>query len=825
MDKQNTNESCRRDCFHSHFLLFRSQAFNLILFGLLLALWPTSVAAVPTSHDQAVALIKSQKYIEAIALLEELHLQNPQNNKITYDLIATYSWAGQHSEACSLYNLQKTNSYPSYVQISVLNAYRNMQQFDSALYLVDVLLKKAPLASDLLLYKGLLLVDKGQLQAARRILKSSFSKTKNSIEYYRLSAYLYTAEKNWSATLVDYQELNKLQPDNPEPLQEQFSILQHLRAIEAASNILTNNEQIFTKNDRALLLINQAAKKLRWSDFVANNFNEAKLFSMQALAMQIRAWELLNAGPVKEHLLKNLLNDLVFTLRTLRQMDDVEALYQILSEKDDVPDYVKQAAAGANLVRHHPYQAQELYKQVLEKSPNNYQAQIGLFYAYIEAEDFDEAYELIDQLFEKEPVFHGFSDERYRVPNGRYLDLGVMTILARYFGNQLEEAWTKIDELVQNAPANNWLLEVRGQVSNAREWYHQARGDYHHAALLEPDSLNARTGEASSLIALRKFNQARPLLASIQQQFPDEHVSKLLQKEWKFGRKPRYWADITFQNSSGPVFDGDSILASVELLSTPINDFLYVNAGHRYAWSEIIEGEETFQRYALGLNYHLMEWDFLGQLTYNDSSLNEIGGIVKAIWAPDDFWRFTVEGERFSVDTPLRALHHGIRSDALAISMQYRWSEQRQFFLGIRGADFTDTNKRLRGMAILNQRLIDIPHIDLDGRIETYASVNSLRNTPYYNPEQDFSLKGALHLDHVYFRHYDHLIAQQIDVGYGFYQQKGYATDWIGHIRYEQRYKYNPWVEMLVGVEIGRNVYDGEAEPYRLIRFMINGKF
>jgi biofilm PGA synthesis protein PgaA len=822
----NTSRSYRKVRFQSHFLLFHSQILNKIFFALLFVFSATNVAAVPISHNQAVVLINSQKYLEAIALLEELHERNPHNNKVTYDLITTYSWAGQHTKACSLYDLKETESYPPYVQLSVLNSYRNLQQFDSALYIVDVLLRKAPLANDLLLYKGLLLVDKGQLQSARKILKSSFSKTKNSVEYYRLSAYLYTAEKNWVATLVDYQELHKLQPDNPEPLQEQFSILQHLRAMEAASNILINNEQIFTKADHALLLINQAAKKLRWSDHVAKNFNEVKLFSMQALAMQIKAWELLNNTPsVKESLLKNLLNDLVFTFRTLRQMDDVEGLYQILSEKGEVPDYVKQAAAGASLVRHQPYTAQELYKQVLSKSPNNYQAQSGLFYAYIEAEDFDEAYELIDRLFEKEPVFQGFSGGKYRVPNGRYLDLGVMTIMARYFGDQLEEAWKKIDELVQNAPANNWLLEVRGQVSNAREWYHQARGDYHHAALLKPDSLDAKAGEVSSLIALRKYSQARPFLKNILQQFPDEHVSKLLQKEWNFGRKPRYWNDVTFQNSSGPVLNGDSILASVELLSNPINDNLYVNAGHRYAWSEIIEGEETFKRYALGLNYHFMEWDFLGQVTYNDSTLEEVGGVVKAVWAPDDFWRFTLEGERFSLDTPLRALYHGIRSDALAFSMQYRWSEQRQFSLGIRGADFTDTNKRLGGTAILNQRLIDIPHIDLDGRVETYASVNSRRNTPYYNPEQDFSLKGAFHLDHVYYRHYDHLLAQQIDVGYGFYQQKGYGTDWIGHIRYEQRYKYTPWVEMLVGVEIGRNVYDGDAEPYRLIRFMINGKF
>ena len=177
------------------------------------------------------------------------------------------------------------------------------------------------------------------------------------------------------------------------------------------------------------------------------------------------------------------------------------------------------------------------------------------------------------------------------------------------------------------------------------------------------------------------------------------------------------------------------------------------------------------------------------------------------------------------MDTPLRALYHGIRSDSISASLNYRWSEQRDLFLAVQGSSFTDNNDRVAGSAVLRQRFVDVPHIDIDGRIEAYSSANSRRDTPYFNPESDFSLLGALHLDHVYLRHNNHLLAQQIDVGYGFYDQKGYGSRWIGHIRYEQRYKFTPWVEMLAGIEFGQNVYDGQAEPYQLVRFMINGKF
>ncbi len=792
----------------------------LCLFSLL----PAISQAALQSHDHAVELARAGQYSKAIAILEDLHRLHPQNTRITNDLIVVYCWNNQYSPACSLFEDRPADTYPDYVLTDVLTAYRSLQQPDKALTIVDLLLKRQPGADDLLLYKALLLVDKRELDSARTILDTISNSGKNS-RYYRLSGYLHGAEENWLAALADYQQLKRMLPDDKSAVREQFFALQYVRAEYAAGNIMADHEQLFSAHDRAMLLLNQAAEKLRWSTDAARDFNETKLLAFQALEMQIQALDLLGTGPAKNNWPAPVLNDLAITLRNLRQMDSVKAIYQSLLDRGEVPNYVRQAAAGAMLDRRYPDRARELYRQIAEQEPDNFHAHIGLFYSYVEEEDFDNAYRLIDELFEKEPVFQTFADKKYRTHNDRYLDLGVYTILARYYGDQLEEAWSRIDTLISNAPLNDWLYEIRGQISNSREWYRQALYDFHYASLLDPDNLNARAGEIASLLLLRQYDRARPMLNAIRQQFPDEHPTRRLEKEWKFSRKPEYWGDITYGSSSGPKLDGDGMLISGELLSSPINDSLYIDALYRYAWNEIIEGEETFQRYSLGLNYHLVNWDFLGRVTYNNSSLDEIGGSVQGIWTPDDYWRLTLAGERFSVDTPLRALYHGIRSDSISASLNYRWSEQRDLFLAAQGSSFTDNNDRIAGSAVLRQRLVDIPHVDIDGRIEAYGSANSRRDTPYFNPESDFSLLGAFHLDHVYYRHNDHLLAQQIDVGYGFYDQKGYGSRWIGHIRYEQRYKFTPWVEILAGIEFGQNVYDGQAEPYQLVRFMINGKF
>jgi len=804
---------------------FRLPSFSQTILTLLMILASALAHAATPTHDDAVILARSGNYSDAIALLEVLHQQQPLNKKITNDLIVTYSWNRQYKQACTLFEKRTFENYPTYVQIAAGRAYRQLKQPDQALSLINLLLEKQPDNLDFLMYRGLLLVDKRQLQPARKILERLVQTTGKNRRYYRLSGYIHAAEENWTAALADYQKLIDLIPDDRPGIRQQFSALQYARAQQAAAIFLNEHEQFFTTDEHAQILLNQAAEKLRWSTDAAGDFNETRLLAMQALGLQIKALDLLGTGPNKDNWPTPVLNDLIVTLRNLRRMEDATVVYQQLSERGESPNYVKQAAAGAMLANRHPDKSRALYQQVLADEPANYQAQIGLFYSLVEEEDLDNAYDLINDLRKNEPTFQTTKNSKSPSYNDRYLDLNVSAIMARYYSDQLDDAWQGIDELVRNAPANNWLLEVRGQISNSREWYRQALYDFHYSSLLAPDSLNAKAGEASSLILLEQYRRARPLLESIQQQYPDEHQTRQLEKEWKFSRKPEYWADVTYGNSSGPELDGDGMLASAEILSNPINDNLYIDALYRYAWNEIIEGEETFNRYSMGLDYRLMDWNLMGRITYNDSGLDEVGGSVRATWTPDDFWRLTLAGELFSVDTPLRALFHGIRSDSLSAGLNYRWSEQRDLFAGVQGSSFTDNNDRIAGTAVFRQHLMDLPRFDLDGRIEAYGSASSRRDAPYYNPEQDFSLVGALHIDHVYFRSYDDSLTQMIDAGYGLYDQKGFGSRWIGHLRYEQRYTIDPRVEMLAGFEFGQNVYDGHAEPYRLVRFMINGKF
>lgn len=806
--------------------LLRQAFFVLSLFFLITPL----SKAESSSRENAVALARSGELGEAIKQLEFLLRQEPDNKQIIQDLVVIYSWNGQHGQACSLFEQQKLDSYPDYVLLSVQKTYRDLNQPDQALAIINSLLEKQPDEPELLLFKGLLLVDKLKLKEAETVLDTIRNKTGKDSRYYQLSGYIHTTQKKWIAALADYQQLRVLQPHAQEPILEQFSILQHLRAGKAASDILSRHAQTFTDHDREKNLMNQSVTRLRWAKHASRDFKEASLLSMQALALQIKALDLLNRGAEKKSWPASRINDLVITLHNLGQMDDVELVYRYLTKQPgEVPKYVQLAAADAMLTNRQPEKSRKLYQQILKNDPRSYEALIGLFYSFVEEEEFDSAYRLLDKSVKNEPLLRDPTNKKirpYNPHNARYLDSNVYKIMARLYGDQLKDAWESIDELVRNGPTNTWLREIRGQVANARGWPRQALNDYHYALLLEPDNVDIAAGKASILIQQKQYRQAGSLQELIRQNYPDEEAVDMLEKESRVGRKPMGWVEIVYNSTSNSEVNGDSMVSTVDILSSPINDNLYIEAFYRNAWEKLQEVEETFKYYSLSLDYRLMDWEFGGKIAYNDSSTDGFGGSVTITWTPDDFWTLNLSGERFSVNTPLSGLAQGIREDILAAEASYRWSEQSSLSVGVDGTFFTDNNKGLAGTIALTQRLVDTSRIDLDGTVEFYGSVNNNGgDAPYFLPEQDFSMKSILHLDHTYFRHHDDLLQQQIEFVYGTYGQKGYDPSWIGYIRYEHVYEHTPWMEIVAGVELGRNVYDGGPEYHRQVRCMLNWKF
>ena len=157
-------------------------------------------------------------------------------------------------------------------------------------------------------------------------------------------------------------------------------------------------------------------------------------------------------------------------------------------------------------------------------------------------------------------------------------------------------------------------------------------------------------------------------------------------------------------------------------------------------------------------------------------------------------------------------LLHGITSDSISTKATYRWHESRSVAASFAYQPFSDGNQRFAGGVSYKERLINLPGFDLTGNAEAYASSNSRRNAPYYNPSYDLSVTGGLLAEHVLWRRYENSLVQALKVDGGLYSEGGFHDSWIATINYEHRWRFDPLTEFRYGVLLSRRVYDGSVE-------------
>lgn len=760
----------------------------------------------------------------AIEHLERLYLSTPQDIPLRSDLIILYSWNEEYQKAINLYQQYQADTYPEYIHTASIANYRHLGETSKALTAIAYLLEKTPNNPSYLLKKAQLQVDNNLPDKARQTIDQLLSSGKDSADLRKVLAYLNANQNNWIGSLQDYQYILDNSPNDREGVRGTVQSLVQLGAPYAATTFTTPSKNLFDNKELANILVVKGALLLRWSSYSSKNKEESFLYASQALLLQIQALALLQKIENTASQERNIQQDMVVSLKNLESFQASTSLFEQLHDMAKVPPYVSHAAATSYLGLKKPKQAITLLQDILQVEPDNYNAKQTLFYSYIEDEDYNAAYALVDQEIQQQPQFLQFKGSTEQYSHNRYLDVVVLSTQARLYGDQLKKAWESAESLSNEAPANDWLMQVAGEAALARGWPRKAYNKYHTASLLNPENNDTLEGMAQSLLQQNQYTYAGEILSNLKENHPIENSTLRLEKDIHWLNRPDLWADFELSYSNGPEQSGDGVTASTELISSPINENVRLHALARYAWSEIPEGEETYSKFGAGIEYGNRATEITATMNMNKSTIDEMGGVLRGIWAPDDYWHFSLAGEYFSDATPLRALYHSIRQDRINGSIQYRWSESRVASVIVNSGWFTDDNYRFEAGASFSERIIDIPHFDVDAIVDAYGSTNSERETAYYNPEADFSLKGILRADHTLYKHYETKVGQKIETGFGSYTQRNFDTGMTGHLRYELSYSFSPRIEALIGGEAGKNRYDGENEPYYKINFLIHAK-
>ena len=198
-----------------------------------------------------------------------------------------------------------------------------------------------------------------------------------------------------------------------------------------------------------------------------------------------------------------------------------------------------------------PQEARAEYEAVLQAEPSNRDAAIGRFYAAVEMEDFATAYAQADALLEKEPVWRGYGGDPGRHANDDYVDALLRAALARSYGDQPKEAWTRIAPERGAAPANPFILVAAASIMSARGWPRAAEEENRIALSLAPSFLSAQIGVAESALARSRFEEARTRTQELSGIYPEQRTAQRLAEDLDAETGWQIEADIRPSNERG----------------------------------------------------------------------------------------------------------------------------------------------------------------------------------------------------------------------------------------------------------------------------------
>jgi biofilm PGA synthesis protein PgaA len=520
-------------------------------------------------------------------------------------------------------------------------------------------------------------------------------------------------------------------------------------------------------------------------------------------------------SPNETDLQRRLRLDRLVALRDRVRMREAITEAEALRRDAPLPPYAEEAYADALLYSKQPGPAREAYRRVLAQNPKDVQAQYGVFYASIELEDFSTAYFTIDSLAAAEPVWRSYRDDPTRYANYQRADAELTAALARFYGSQLAEAWARVARLSDAAPAAPDVRIAASHISAARGWPRRATEEAEIGASLAPGRVAARIALAESAAANYRFDESSRLSADLTTQHPENPAVRRLARDldairrWDLG----FDAQPSDSEGGGANASGEAVTLHGRLTSPPIGNNWRFFVLSDYSNAHPPEGFTDRGRGGVGLEWRTraVTATIVPSRSWGTVEKNSLGAAID--WRVTDRASFSIAAERFSWDTPLRALLQGITSDDYSGRATYRWHESRLATANVVYQPFSDGNRRLAGGAAYSERLMDLPAFDLTGTAEVYASRNTrAADAPYYNPARDLSASGGVRAEHTAWRRYDVSIVQAISADLGLYAQRGFDNDWIGTLTYEHRWRFDPLTSFTYGVRVSRRVYDGAAE-------------
>jgi biofilm PGA synthesis protein PgaA len=778
---------------------------------------------VTERREAAVLQSRAGHLDEAIATLRAMLAAGEEDGFVAMYLTALLQQASKSGEAIRVFEKAAAAEPPDYALLAATRAYRDLRRYGDAEKLARQGLKRF---ADQTVWPSLLalvLTDAGRPKEALEILSRPEAKNVPPLERHLAEGYAWRRAGDPYKAISAYTDALKLAPANEEARNAAAALLQAQGGGFGAAALAGTT---------APYAADQAAAMVRWGTDTRPT-DPAQRFDGTDAAIARLDKLLAERPPPPAALRRRLRLDRLVALRDRVRMLEVVEESQALRSRGPLPAYAEEAYADALLYLRRPLEARAAYCRVLAASPKavspetQLKARYGLFYASVEAEDFDTAYATIDSLVNDEPIWRTYKDSPARHENPDRVYAEVTAASVRYIGNQLADAWARITRIADAAPANKWARLTLYQIAHARGWPRRAKIEGEIAASLDPDSPATKIALAEIAIADYRFAAARRMVGDLLAEFPEDLRVQRLAREldadlgWlvEAGAKP------SISSGGGANAAGQALTLQTKVTTPPIADNWQLFAVTDYANAHPPEGFVERARLSAGIAWRSPDLTATLYPSQSWGTLSKAGGGATLDWSMTDQFRLSFAGELYSWDTPLRALLHGITADAYSTKATYRWDESRSLSGNFAYMPFTDGNQRYIVGAVYAEKLINVPHFDLTATGEVYASHNNRPEAPYYNPDSDLTVDAGLLAEHTLWRCYDASLVQAVSVNAGLYAEAHHGTNVIATVSYEHRWVFQPFTDFHYGVQFTRRVYDGDVENTATLTLGIRHRF
>ena len=630
------------------------------------------------------------------------------------------------------------------------------------------------------------------------------------------------ADGDWAQVLGEQLEILQQQPANTNARKTAWRAAMHLGLFTQAAALksaLSRDEQRAMDGDRM-------AQEIRYGIIDRNTLRGEQRFNRldQALAASDALAASFFAGQIPDAEDQRCLTDRLSGLAARRRALDAIQLYAALIERQiAVPLWARRDVAGSYLELRQPQMAVTLYQEVVAATPDDFEANLGLFYALVETEQIDAATAHIDAYAARLPE-RRHRDGKY---NGERLSADITADQVRIYADRLSLAAQRLDQRQPQIPFNAELRQSTASLALARGWPKLGEQTLRRVLASDPDNPAIHADLAETRLILQDWPAARTSLADAishdaghgsvrrARRSAALHDSYELSSEAGFGKG----------QNSGYLGSRDWSVDSY-LYSRPIGESWRIYA-HNYSSSADFDGSNTqWIRSGLGAEYRWLDWRITGEATGGSSVKPGLSASLG--WKPDDHWTLTAAAESVTQQIPLRAVRDGVQASRVELGADWRAHEARKFSASLASSDFSDGNQRTAVNLAWFERWASGPRWMFETTLGADAGHNTLaEGFSYFNPKNDRSLWLTAAVENLGWRHYDRSFHQRLALTGGRYWQleNDIPAGTIEAIEYGHRWELER--DLSLRYSIGRSLrpYDGVREGRNFLSMSLLWRF